>query len=246
MSNDRDDEDVANVDREAAAQQSPQSGAGLVTGTGPATRMPLDPDPNLALELVRATEAAAISCARYVGRGDKIQVDQAAVDAMRPVLGSVGMRGVAVIGEGERDEAPMLFNGEQVGNGSEPDIDITVDPVDGTTTAKGLPDAVAVVGLSERGTMFDPGTCVCMHKLVVPAAAADAIDPASPEGAILAAVARTLGQRHGELTVAVLDRSRHADMVTQIWAARVAIKFLLDGDVAWGSRSDSPARASMC
>jgi len=195
--------------------------------------MPPDLDRNLALELVRATEAAAISCARYVGRGDKIQVDQAAVDAMRPVLGSVGMRGVVVIGEGEKDEAPMLFNGEHVGNGSEPDVDIAVDPVDGTTAAaKGLPDAVAVVGLSERGTMFDPGPCVYMHKLVVPAAAADAIDPAAPAADILTAVARALGRRHGELTVAVLDRPRHADMVAQIRAAGVAIRFLLDGDVA--------------
>jgi fructose-1,6-bisphosphatase II len=226
-------ENVAGVEREAAAGRSPQSGAGFMTGAGPSARMPLDPDRNLALELVRATEAAAISSARYVGRGDKIQVDQAAVDAMRPVLGSVGMRGVVVIGEGEKDEAPMLFNGEQVGNGSEPHVDIAVDPVDGTTAAaNGLPDAVAVVGLSERGTMFDPGPCVYMHKLVVPAAAAEAIDPAAPVADILAAVARALGKQHGELTVAVLDRPRHADMVSQIRAAGVAVKFLLDGDVA--------------
>ncbi len=204
-----------------------------MTGTGPAGGTPLDPDRNLALELVRATEAAAISSARYVGQGDKMQVDRAAVDAMRPVLGSVGMRGVVVIGEGEKDEAPMLFNGEQVGNGSDPEVDIAVDPVDGTTAAaKGLPDAVAVVGLSERGTMFDPGPCVYMHKLVVPAAAADSVDPAAPVADVLAAVASTLGKERDELTVAVLDRPRHADMVAQIRAAGVAIKFLLDGDVA--------------
>jgi len=162
-----------------------------------------------------------------------MQVDRAAVDAMRPVLGSVGMRGVVVIGEGEKDEAPMLFNGEQVGNGSDPEVDIAVDPVDGTTAAaKGLPDAVAVVGLSERGTMFDPGPCVYMHKLVVPAAAADSVDPAAPVADVLAAVASTLGKERDELTVAVLDRPRHADMVAQIRAAGVAIKFLLDGDVA--------------
>jgi len=185
-----------------------------MTGTGPAGGTPLDPDRNLALELVRATEAAAISSARYVGQGDKMQVDRAAVDAMRPVLGSVGMRGVVVIGEGEKDEAPMLFNGEQVGNGSDPEVDIAVDPVDGTTAAaKGLPDAVAVVGLSERGTMFDPGPCVYMHKLVVPAAAADSVDPAAPVADVLAAVASTLGKERDELTVAVLDRPRHADMV---------------------------------
>ena len=127
----------------------------------------------------------------------------------------------------------MLFNGEQVGNGSEPEVDIAVDPVDGTTAAaKGLPDAVAVVGLSERGTMFDPGPCVYMHKLVVPAVAADSVDPAAPAADVLAAVARALGKRPGELTVAVLDRPRHVDLVAEIRATGVAIKFLLDGDVA--------------
>jgi fructose-1,6-bisphosphatase II len=195
--------------------------------------MALDPDRNLALELVRATEAAAISAARFVGRGDKNQVDQAAVDAMRPVLGSVGMRGVVVIGEGEKDEAPMLFNGEQVGNGSDPEVDIAVDPVDGTTAAaKALPDAVAVVGLSERGTMFDPGPCVYMDKLVVPAGVAGDFDPTAPPGDVLAAVARALGRRPDELTVAVLDRPRHADLVAQLRAAGAVVKFLLDGDVA--------------
>ena len=127
----------------------------------------------------------------------------------------------------------MLFNGEQVGNGSEPEVDIAVDPVDGTTAAaKGLPDAVAVVGLSERGTMFDPGPCVYMHKLVVPAVAADSVDPAAPAADVLAAVVRALGKRPGELTVAVLDRPRHVDLVAEIRATGVAIKFLLDGDVA--------------
>ena len=123
----------------------------------------LSPDRNLALELVRATEAAAIACSRYLGFGDKEQVDQAAVDAMRPVLGTVRMNGVVVIGEGEKDEAPMLFNGEQVGDGSRPELDIAVDPVDGTTlTAKSLPDAISVLGVSKRGTMFDPGPAVYM------------------------------------------------------------------------------------
>lgn len=194
---------------------------------------PLDQDRNLALELVRATEAAAIASARFVGHGDKNQVDQAAVDAMRPVLGSVGMRGVVVIGEGEKDEAPMLFNGEEVGNGSDPDVDIAVDPVDGTTAAaKGLPDAVAVVGLSERGTMFDPGPCVYMDKLVVPEVAAEAVDPRAPTSEILASVAGALGKAVKELTVAVLDRPRHAQAVAEIRAAGAAVKFLLDGDVA--------------
>ncbi len=174
-----------------------------------------------------------MAAARQVGRGDKTQVDQAAVDAMRPVLGSVGMRGVVVIGEGEKDEAPMLFNGEQVGNGSDPEVDIAVDPVDGTTAAaKGLPNAVAVVGLAERGTMFDPGPCVYMDKLVVPAAAAGAVDPTAPTAEVLASVARALGKDPAELTVAVLDRPRHGGVVAQIRAAGAAVKFLLDGDVA--------------
>jgi fructose-1,6-bisphosphatase II len=152
---------------------------------------------------------------------------------MRPVLGSVRMRGVVVIGEGEKDEAPMLFNGEEVGDGSEPAVDIAVDPVDGTTAAaKALPNAVAVVGLSERGTMFNPGPCVYMHKLVVPAAAADRVDPTAPVADILAVVARAVGKDHGELTVAVLDRPRHEQMVAEIRAAGAAVKFLLDGDVA--------------
>jgi fructose-1,6-bisphosphatase II len=204
-----------------------------MTGIGVAGGRAPHPDRNLALELVRATEAAAMSSARFVGRGDKNQVDQAAVDAMRPVLGSVGMRGVVVIGEGEKDEAPMLFNGEQVGNGSDPEVDIAVDPIDGTTAAaKGLPDAIAVVGLSERGTMFDPGPCVYMHKLVVPAQAADSVDPAAPVTDILAAVARAVGKQQTDLTVAVLDRPRHADLMTEIRATGASVRSLLDGDVA--------------
>jgi fructose-1,6-bisphosphatase II len=203
----------------------------MSTRGGPA--LPLDPDRNLALELVRATEAAAMAAARQVGQGDKNEVDQAAVDAMRPVLGSVGMRGVVVIGEGEKDEAPMLFNGEQVGDGSDPEVDIAVDPVDGTTAAaKSLPGAVAVVGLAERGTMFDPGPCVYMDKLVVPAEAADAIDPTAPVADVLGTVARALGKDPQELTVAVLDRPRHAGLVAEIRAVGSAVRFLLDGDVA--------------
>ncbi|SFK75649.1 class II fructose-bisphosphatase [Geodermatophilus ruber] len=214
------------------------TGAGLASGTA------LDPDRNLALELVRATEAAAISAARYVGRGDKNQVDGAAVDAMRPVLGSIGMRGVVVIGEGEKDEAPMLFNGEQVGNGSDPEVDIAVDPVDGTTAAaKGLPDAVAVVGLAERGTMFDPGPCVYMHKLVVPGAAAGSVDPEAPIADILATLARALGKRQEDLTVAVLDRPRHDHLVAEIRRAGAAVRSLLDGDVAGAIAVGQPGSA---
>src|ERR1700710_714960 len=128
--------------------------------------LPSDPDRNLALELVRVTEAAAIAAGRFMGRGDKERVDQAAVDAMRPVLASIAMDGVVVIGEGEKDEAPMLYNGEQVGDGSPPVVDIAVDPLEGTTLcARGMPSALAVIALAERGSMFDPGPCVYMEKM---------------------------------------------------------------------------------
>ena len=142
---------------------------------------PPDPDRNLALELVRVTEAAAIAAGRYMGRGDKERVDQAAVDAMRPVLNSVQMDGIVVIGEGEKDEAPMLYNGEHVGAGTPPEVDFAVDPVDGTTlTAKSLPDAISVVAVAERGTMFDPGPCVYMEKLAVAEDVADVVDLDAP------------------------------------------------------------------
>lgn len=192
-----------------------------------------EPDRNLAVELVRATEAAAMASGRYLGRGDKNQVDAAAVDAMRPVLGTVAMRGVVVIGEGEKDEAPMLFNGEQVGDGTGPEVDIAVDPVDGTTlVAKALPDGLSVVALAERGKMFDPGPCFYMRKLVVPPAAADAVDPEAPVGEIIAAVGKALGRRTDDLTVAVLDRPRHEGLIQSIRDVGAMIKFLPDGDVA--------------
>ena len=150
-----------------------------------------DPDRNLALELVRATEAAAINCSRYLGFGDKKQVDAAAVDAMRPVLGSVRMNGVVVIGEGEKDEAPMLYNGERVGDGSGSEWDIAVDPVDGTTlTAKSLPDAVSVLGVSPRGTMFSPVRRSTCRSWSSPAAVAAAVDLDAPIGDTLAKIAK--------------------------------------------------------
>jgi fructose-1,6-bisphosphatase II len=190
-------------------------------------------DRNLAVELVRATEAAAMAASRYLGRGDKDQVDGAAVDAMRPVLGTVSMRGVVVIGEGEKDEAPMLFNGEKVGDGTGPEVDIAVDPVDGTTlAAKALSDAISVVALAERGAMFDPGPCFYMRKLVVPAAPAQRVDPEAPVAVIIAEVARALGRRGEDVTVAVLDRPRHTGLVAAIREAGARIKFLPDGDVA--------------
>ena len=200
-----------------------------------------DPDRNLALELVRATEAAAINCSRYLGFGDKVQVDKAAVDAMRPVLGSVRMNGIVVIGEGEKDEAPMLYNGERVGDGTGPEWDIAVDPVDGTTlTAKSLPDAVSVLGVSPRGTMFNPGPAVYMEKLVVPAAVAGLVELDAPIADNLAAIARATDRQVSQLTVAVLDRPRHDEMVAEIRRAGARIRFLLDGDVAGAIMAVTP------
>jgi fructose-1,6-bisphosphatase II len=195
--------------------------------------LPPDPGRNLALELVRATEAAAMAAARFMGRGDKEQVDQAAVDAMRPVLRSVAMDGVVVIGEGEKDEAPMLYNGERVGSGAPPAVDVAVDPVDGTTlTAKALPDALAVLALSERGTMFDPGPCVYMEKLAVAHDLADVVDFEAPAADNVARIARSRGKKPADVTVAILDRPRHRDLVAEVLQTGARIKFMLDGDVA--------------
>jgi fructose-1,6-bisphosphatase II len=192
--------------------------------------LPPDPGRNLALELVRATEAAAMAAARFMGRGDKEKVDQAAVDAMRPVLGSVAMDGVVVIGEGEKDEAPMLYNGERVGSGVPPAVDVAVDPVDGTTlTAKALPDALAVLALSERGTMFDPGPCVYMEKLAVAHDLANVVDF---EASVADNLAQARGKQPSDVTVAILDRPRHQDLVAEVLATGARIKFMLDGDVA--------------
>jgi fructose-1,6-bisphosphatase II len=194
----------------------------------------LDPDRNIALELVRATEAAAMAAARHLGRGDKELVDQAAVDAMRPVFNSMAMDGVVVIGEGEKDNAPMLYNGERLGTGGEPQVDVAVDPVDGTTlTARSLPNAIAVVALAERGTMFDPGPCYYMEKLAVGGDAADVVDFEAPIEDNLRRVARAKGFDVEELTVCILDRPRHEqDLVRRVRATGARIKFLLDGDVA--------------
>jgi fructose-1,6-bisphosphatase II len=202
----------------------------------------LDPDRNLALELVRATEAAAMAAARYLGRGDKEQVDRAAVDAMRPVLGSIAMDGVVVIGEGEKDNAPMLYNGERVGNGSPPEVDIAVDPVDGTTlTAKSLPNAIAVVALAERGTMFDPGPCVYMEKLAVGRDAAEVVDFQAPIEDNLRRIAAAKDVDVSELTVCILDRPRHEEeLVGRVRATGARIKFLLDGDVAGAIMAAQP------
>jgi fructose-1,6-bisphosphatase II len=200
-----------------------------------------DPQRNLALELVRATEAAAINCSRYLGYGDKNQVDAAAVDAMRPVLGTVQMNGVVVIGEGEKDEAPMLFNGERVGSGSGPEWDIAVDPVDGTTlTAKSLPDAVSVLGVAPRGTMFNPGPAVYMRKLVVAGNLGIGLELDAPIVVALSRIAAATDRPVSDITVAILDRPRHEEIVADIRAAGARVRFLLDGDVAGAIMAVTP------
>jgi len=191
------------------------------------------PDRNLAMELMRATEAAALAAGRWMGRGDKNAADGAAVEAMRVVLASVQMEGVVVIGEGEKDEAPMLYNGEQIGDGSPPSMDIAVDPVDGTTlTALGRGGAIAVIAMSERGTMFDPGPCVYMEKIAAGPAASDVIDINAPVKANLEAVAKALGEKVSDVTAVVLDRDRHADIIRECRDAGARIRLIPDGDVA--------------
>ena len=191
------------------------------------------PDRNLAMELVRVTEAAAMAAGRWVGRGDKNGGDGAAVDAMRQLIGSVSMRGVVVIGEGEKDEAPMLFNGEEVGNGEGPWCDVAVDPIDGTTLmAKGMPNSVAVLAVSERGAMFDPSAVFYMEKLAVGPEAADVIDLTAPVAENIRRVAEAKHLGISDVTVCVLDRPRHDRLVSEIRRTGARIHFLSDGDVA--------------
>ena len=191
------------------------------------------PDRNLALELVRVTEAAAMAAGPWVGRGDKNGGDGAAVDAMRLLIGMVSMRGVVVIGEGEKDEAPMLFNGEEVGDGTGPACDVAVDPIDGTTLmSKGMPNAVAVLAVAERGTMYDPSAVFYMDKLVTGREAADSVDIEAPVADNIRAVARAKGGEVGDVTVCLLDRPRHEALVAEVRAAGARIKFITDGDVA--------------
>ena len=193
----------------------------------------LRPDRNLALELVRVTEAAAIAASRWVGAGDKIAADQAAVDAMRYVLDAVHMDGVVVIGEGEKDEAPMLFNGEHIGDGSGPSVDIAVDPLEGTTlTARGMPRALSVIALSERGTMFDPGPCVYMAKLAGGPQVADVLDLDRPLGETVRLVAERKGVGVGDVIVVVLDRPRHEEGIRAIREAGARVQLIADGDVS--------------
>ena len=191
------------------------------------------PDRNLALELVRVTEAAAMAAGRWVGRGDKNGGDGAAVDAMRTLISTVSMRGVVVIGEGEKDEAPMLFNGEEVGAGEGPECDVAVDPVDGTTLmAKGMPNAIAVLAVAERGTMYDPSAVFYMDKLATGPEAADVVDITVPPKENIARVAKAKGGAREDVTVCILDRPRHEDLVRQVRGAGARIKFISDGDVA--------------
>jgi fructose-1,6-bisphosphatase II len=197
------------------------------------TRTPQDLDRNLALDLVRVTEAAAMAAGRWVGRGDKEGGDGAAVDAMRRLINSIPMRGVVVIGEGEKDSAPMLYNGEEVGDGTGPEVDVAVDPIDGTTLmSKGMPNALAVLAVAERGAMFDPSAVFYMEKLAVGPEAADVIDIRADVTENLHRIAKVKGSSVSELTVCILDRPRHADLVEQVRGAGARIRFISDGDIA--------------
>ncbi len=199
------------------------------------TTTPQAIDRNFAMDLVRVTESAAIAAVQHMGMGDKELVDQAAVDAMRFTLGSMAMDGIVVIGEGEKDEAPMLYNGEEIGDGTGPKMDIAVDPIDGTTLlSKGLAGAIAVIALSERGTMNCPSEVVYMNKIAVGKEARDAIDIDASVETNLKNIAKAKGKTVRELTVIVLDRPRHAQLLDDIRSAGARIKLISDGDVVAG------------
>ena len=191
------------------------------------------PDRNLALELVRVTESAAMAAGRWIGRGDKISADQAAVDGMRLMLDTTSMSGVVVIGEGEKDEAPMLYNGEEVGSGSGPEVDVAVDPLEGTNlTAKGQPNAIATIACAERGTMFFPGAAVYMDKIACGPEATDVIDIEAPPEENVKRVAKAKGVKPSDVTVVVLERDRHADLIAALRAVEAKLLLISDGDVA--------------
>jgi fructose-1,6-bisphosphatase II len=197
------------------------------------TRTPQDLDRNLALDLVRVTEAAAMSAGRWVGRGDKEGGDGAAVDAMRRLINSIPMRGVVVIGEGEKDNAPMLYNGEQVGDGTGPEVDVAVDPIDGTTLmSKGMPNALAVLAVAERGAMFDPSAVFYMEKLAVGPDCADVIDINAGVKENLSRIAAVKKSSVSDVTVCILDRPRHQQLVQQVRETGARIQFITDGDIA--------------
>jgi fructose-1,6-bisphosphatase II len=194
---------------------------------------PESPDRNLALELVRVTEAAAMAAGRWVGRGDKNGADGVAVNAMRVMISSIGMRGTVVIGEGEKDNAPMLYNGEEVGDGTGPECDVAVDPIDGTTlAAKGMTNAVSVLAVSPRGSMYDPSAVFYMEKLVTGPEAAEVVDIRYPVAENIHQVAKAKGSSPADVTVVLLDRPRHERLAEEIRATGARIKFISDGDVA--------------
>src|ERR1700732_3386240 len=200
------------------------------------------PDRNLALELVRVTEAGAMAAGRWVGRGDKEGGDRAAVDAIRELVNSVSMRGVVVIGEGEKDNAPMLYNGEEVGNGDGPDCDFAVDPIDGTTLmSKGLPNAISVLAVSERGAMYDPSAVFYMNKIAVGPDAVDAIDIAAPIGENIRRVAKVKNLSVSDMTVCILDRQRHLQLIADVRAAGARCRLISAGDVAGRNSACRPA-----
>ncbi len=202
------------------------------------------PDRNLALELVRVTEAAALAAATLVGKGDKIAADQAAVDAMHIVLKTVRMDGVVVIGEGEKDEAPMLHNGEHIGDGSDPKVDIAVDPLEGTTlTAKGMPSALSVIALSPRGTMFDPGPCVYMEKMAGGPELVGVLDLDKSLTENIGLVAEAKQKDVSDVVAIVLDRPRHQEGIEEIRAAGGRVRLISDGDVSAAMLAASRERA---
>ena len=191
------------------------------------------PDRNISLELVRVTEAAAMGAARWIGRGEKESADQAAVDAMRGVLDTVAMRGVVVIGEGEKDEAPMLYNGEEVGSGAGPEVDVAVDPLEGTRlTALGQPNAIAVIAVAERGTMLFPGAAFYMEKIAVGPEAIGAIDITATPTENVRSVAKALSKTERDVNVVVLERERHDDLIGELRDAGARVNLIRDGDVA--------------
>jgi len=208
----------------------------------------LHPDRNLGMELVRATEAAAIRAQPFIGRGDKLAADGAAVDAMRKFLGTVNFDGVVVIGEGEKDKAPMLFNGEHVGNGNGPAADIAVDPIDGTSlTAAGRQNALSMIAVADRGSMLDASSVFYMDKIVTGAEGIGVIDIRQPIGVNIAALAKAKDKPIGEIVVAVLDRPRHVGLIEEIHAAGAKTRLMLDGDVAGGINAAMyGSRIDMC
>src|SRR6478672_9436025 len=213
-----------------------------------ASRLPPDlsaaheaPDRNLALELVRVTEAAAMAAGRWVGRGDKNGADGVAVNAMRTLISTVGMRGVVVIGEGEKDNAPMLFNGESVGDGTGPLVDVAVDPIDGTTlTAQGRTNALSVIAVSYRESMFDPGPSYYMEKIAVGPEAVGSIDITATPSQNLRWIAKAKRETVRDLTVVILDRPRHEELINEVRASGARIRLISDGDVYGSVAAGSP------